>query len=120
MKWKDYEDLESGIDTYELSIWRATSCNELNSAQQVGEPVRVSHTVRNYLFRDVELSANKPYIVKLQVINQAGLSGKDETSPVLFDDSMPLAGKVVEGIDYRNDVVFWGATDHVQGRKHSS
>ena len=120
VEWEDYEDKESGIDSYVLSTWRAASCAELHSAQQVGDPVKVGHTVRNYLFRDVDFSANKPYIVKLQVMNQAGLSNEDETSPILFDDSKPLAGKVVEGLNYRSDVVFWGATDKVQGRKKAS
>ena len=115
VKWEGYEDLESGIDSYELSLWTAASCTELHSEVQIIEQVTVGPRVRKYVFRDLGMERNTPYIVKMKIRNGAKIIDKDETSPVLFDDSKPSEGKVVEGINYRDDVVFWGPTDYIQG-----
>jgi hypothetical protein len=65
---------------------------------------------RNFL-----LQLNTVYQVKIEAINRAGLITSAETSPILFDNSMPTAGHVSEGSDFTEDLVWWGFTDHMKG-----
>ena len=113
--WKDFKDKESGIKGYRLSVWRVSSCWELDPVEQISEHVDVRHTVLNYRFREIEVLANVTYIVKIVCRNNAGLYTEDHSSPVLFDDSIPSAGTVVEGTDFRSDIVWLGSTQSVQG-----
>ena len=77
--------------------------------------MKIGHTINTFKFRNLEMSRNQPYLVKINIVNTAGLVSHQETSPVLFDDSLPLAGHVVEGKNYTDDIVWWGATDYFEG-----
>ena len=77
--------------------------------------MKISHTVHEYKFRDLEMNRDIPYLVELRIYNNAGLISHSQTSPVLFDNTRPSAGKVVEGINFRDDVVWWGETSSIEG-----
>ena len=113
--WDDYYDAESGVQSYELSLWTAVSCDDMSELTQIGDFIKVGHVLKSFKFRDLEMSKNQPYIVKLNVLNRAGLVSHQQTSPVLFDDSQPKAGHVVEGTKYMDDIVWWGSTDSIKG-----
>lgn len=83
---------------------------------QTGETIRVGHNIDAYKLRDLELSRDVPYIVKITITNNARLKIEDKTLPVLFDSSTPYPGKVVEGKDFKNDIVWLGTSDKVQGK----
>lgn len=55
------------------------------------------------------------YQITIQAINRAKLITTAETSPIVFDDTVPTAGRVSEGSEFTNDLVWWGFTDHMQG-----
>lgn len=59
--------------------------------------------------------ANTAYRVTITAANGAGLTQSAETSPVVFDNSLPQAGRVTEGTDFTDDLVWWGYTDFVKG-----
>jgi hypothetical protein len=63
------------------------------------------------------LKEDRIYEVTITAINEAGLTSFAQTSPVLFDDSVPTAGHVTEGSEFTDDVVWWGSTDHMNGNK---
>ncbi|CAG2196989.1 unnamed protein product [Mytilus edulis] len=49
---------------------------------------------------------NTPYITKLMAINNAGLSVSITSAPVLYDSSVPTAGYVVDGTDFKDSRVW--------------
>ena len=61
------------------------------------------------------MQTNVVYLVQIEAINRATLITSAETSPVVFDDSMPTAGHVSEGSVFTEDLVWWGSTDHMKG-----
>ena len=72
-------------------------------------PFSVKKTIYLVLQMDV------PYYVKLRVTNNARLSILEISSPILYDNSSPSAGRVVDGRDFANDVVWFGSTSTVTG-----
>ena len=115
VEWKDYEDPESDIESYTLSLWVATSCESIDQMQPVGEAVKIGNTLNEFQFRELDMSQYEPYIVKIDIVNKAGLVSHHESSPVLFDDSIPVAGLVVEGANYTDDIVWWGEPSYIEG-----
>ena len=115
VKWKDYEDPESNIESYTLSLWVATSCESIEQMQPVGEAVKIGNTLNEFQFRELDMSQYEPYIVKIDIVNKAGLLSHHESSPVLFDDSIPEAGLVVEGANFTDDIVWWGEPSYIEG-----
>lgn len=57
-----------------------------------------------------------PYRVKLRVTNKAGHFVEDQSNPVFYDGSEPTAGRVVAGLDYKNDQVWFSSSLHVSGK----
>jgi hypothetical protein len=62
------------------------------------------------------LQTNVVYLVHIEAINRARLITSAETSPIVFDNSLPTAGHVSEGTVFTEDLVWWGYTDHMKGK----
>lgn len=56
-----------------------------------------------------------PYFVKLRVTNCAGLFVIVQTPPVLFDETLPLAGQVKDGVDFESDLLWFNDTTKIEG-----
>lgn len=56
-----------------------------------------------------------PYFVKLRVTNCAGLFVTLETTPVLFDETLPLPGQVKDGLDFTSDLLWFNDTTKIEG-----
>ena len=53
--------------------------------------------------------------MKLRVTNCAGLSVTLETTPVLFDENLPVAGQVKDGLDFTSDLLWFNDTSKIEG-----
>ncbi|XP_076116641.1 uncharacterized protein LOC143084119 [Mytilus galloprovincialis] len=113
--WKDFIDLESDIDTFEVSLWRNLSCDSDSTEELVVDWIELTSNYTQYDFVELELKKNIPYTVRFKVTNQAGLFILQETSPVLFDVSQPSIGKVVDGKDFLNDQVWFSSSTTATG-----
>ena len=59
MEWKGFEDPESGVSEFEVSLVRSTSCvpSETNT-QAMFDFKRVPADIRNYTYINIELSVS--------------------------------------------------------------
>ena len=56
------------------------------------------------------------YQVSIEAFNNATLSVVRSTAPTVFDDSLPQAGFVAEGLYFVTDVVWWGDAKYMSGK----
>ncbi|VDI16055.1 Hypothetical predicted protein [Mytilus galloprovincialis] len=113
--WENYTDPESDIKSYQVSLWRNSSCN-VGSTQNVEvDWISLDSNFTDYTFVDLDLQNDMPYKVKLRVTNKAGHFIEDQSNSVFYDGSQPTAGRVVAGLDYRNDQVWFSSSLHVSG-----
>ena len=55
------------------------------------------------------------YYASIVAENRATLTNSAETSDIVFDPSIPIAGHVAEGTFFNEDVTWWGSADFVKG-----
>ncbi|KAK3101936.1 hypothetical protein FSP39_007496 [Pinctada imbricata] len=103
IEWKDFEDLESGISNVELSLWSNSSCANDSVEEIEVEWISLSTNLSSFTMVELNMTYDKPYTLKLRVTNCAGLESIVATSPIVFDSSVPTAGRVVDGPDFTND-----------------
>lgn len=115
-KWEGYEDDVSGIGSYVVSLWSGDSCNDDIPVHLIVDDVILEANISSFTFADLRLDVDIPYFIKLDVVNGAGLSISQVTSPVLYDNSAPTAGLVIDGTDYLSNVVWWGSTSQAEGK----
>lgn len=51
----------------------------------------------------------------MRVTNCAGMSVTTDSVPFLIDDTKPVPGVVIDGIDFQQDVLWFGDPNQVQG-----
>lgn len=56
-----------------------------------------------------------PHYVYLRVTNRAGLKVTIISSPVLFDMSQPIPGRVSDGDNFLDDLVWTGNQNSIKG-----
>ena len=115
-KWSGYQDPTSGIKSFSVSLWQGLSCENDTVRIQISEDYTLPSYVQTFSFGNLNLLEKTPYFVKLVVKNGAGLMIADITEPVLLDTSVPVAGSVVEGTDFKEDVIWWGSTTEFKGK----
>ncbi|KAL5014713.1 hypothetical protein ScPMuIL_008983 [Solemya velum] len=113
--WENYRDPQSGIQTYEVSLRKHSSCAEDDNTETVVDWLTLDPDYTEYTFVDLNLQPLVPHYVYLRVTNWAGLTVTRTSSPVLYDPSEPTPGKVVDGDNFRDDVVWSGEPDLVKG-----
>ncbi|KAK6174798.1 hypothetical protein SNE40_013376 [Patella caerulea] len=114
-EWKDFSDLESGIKCYRVSLIEEASCEQGASRVVIVPDIEIDENSTSYKFMGLELKPSRPYIVRITVENKAGLIITEETNPVLYDVSDPIPGRVVDGTNFRKDVVWAKSTSTVKG-----
>ena len=73
-----------------------------------------------YIIVSFSIQPNVPYFVKLRVTNSAGGSITVVSSPFLIDYTKPVPGVVVDGTDFRQDVLWFGNPHEIQGRNEKN
>ncbi|KAL5015119.1 hypothetical protein ScPMuIL_009389 [Solemya velum] len=113
--WENYGDPQSGIQTYEVSLRKYSSCAEDGDTETVVDWLTLDPDYTEYTFVDLNLQPLVPHYVYLRVTNWAGLTVTKTSSPVLYDLSEPTPGRVVDGDNFLDDVVWSGEPDVVKG-----
>lgn len=58
------------------------------------------------------------YYVNITAKNRAGLSVDETSRPILADFSRPVAGKVMDGVNFTHDVMYWPTRNTVSGSEY--
>ncbi|XP_071123199.1 uncharacterized protein [Mytilus edulis] len=113
--WEDYNDPESGIETFEVSLWNSTSCSDQNIQTLLHDLIELTNNYTGYSFVDLQLQEDTAYIVQFKVTNKAGLYTIQDSPPVLYDLSTPTPGKVIAGKDFLKEQVWFSSGKAVTG-----
>ncbi|CAG2187681.1 unnamed protein product [Mytilus edulis] len=113
--WEDYNDPESGIETFEVSLWNSSSCSDQNIQSLLHDWIELTNNYTGYSFVDLQLEEDTLYIVQFKVTNKAGLYTIEYSPPVLYDLSTPTPGKVVAGKDFLKEQVWFSSGQAVTG-----
>ncbi|ESO82597.1 hypothetical protein LOTGIDRAFT_236952 [Lottia gigantea] len=113
--WKDYIDDESGIKCFRVSLIEQSTCETGATRTTIVKPIEINGNYTAYEFLGLYLQPSRPYIVHLEVENNAGLKIKAETAPVIYDTTKPTGGHVVDGTNFRQDVVWINSLSTVTG-----
>ena len=81
VSWSDFEDLESGIEKYEISVLQSNTSNKGIYAFNSSEPM-VNLSLGN-------LASGTGYSIVIKVINYAGLQTAVHSKAFIIDDSPP-------------------------------
>ena len=57
--WKDYIDPESDIDTYEVSLWRNSSCFSDSTEELIVDWIELTTNYTQYSFVELELKVQE-------------------------------------------------------------
>ncbi|VDI73733.1 Hypothetical predicted protein, partial [Mytilus galloprovincialis] len=115
VQWTNYSDPESKISTYEVSLWRNTSCHSDGQEELLIDWIELTNNYTEYSFVTLNLTMNIPYTVMFKVTNGAGLSIIQKSSPVLYDPSKPTAGTLQDGSDFSTPQVWFSSTKTIRG-----
>ncbi|XP_072034301.1 uncharacterized protein [Amphiura filiformis] len=115
--WNGFKDDDSGIHSYRIRLLSAASCEESVQADLDTHVdwIKLNGNLTNYRFVNVSLSENQPYYVELEITNNAGSRNSTMSPPILLDNNVPSAGKVVDGVDFKFDKQFQGDTIQISG-----
>uniref|UniRef100_A0A1I8J6S1 Fibronectin type-III domain-containing protein n=1 Tax=Macrostomum lignano TaxID=282301 RepID=A0A1I8J6S1_9PLAT len=124
VKWRGFEDSDSGLSHIKLQLWRAKGCapSELKNLTAVADitgleaSVKINDTasISEVTFRDLDLQPGVPYIVTIEAENRAELITRHRTTPILLDISMPTAGFVTDGSNFTEDAEYSGRSDSLR------
>ncbi|XP_076086943.1 uncharacterized protein LOC143057517 [Mytilus galloprovincialis] len=115
VQWTNYSDPESGIATYEVSLWKNTSCDSSAEEILLIDWIELTSNYTEYSFVNLNLTMNILYTVQFKVTNEAGLSIIEKSSPVLYDSSKPVSGTIVDGPDFTTPHVWFSSTQTITG-----
>ncbi|XP_076076023.1 uncharacterized protein LOC143046845 [Mytilus galloprovincialis] len=113
--WEGFSDPESDIASYKISLWNKSSCSNQGSEVLMVDWITLGSNYSQYMFTELQLQENTPYITKLMASNNAGLSVSIISAPVLYDSSVPTAGHVVDGTDFKDSRVWFGSSSSITG-----
>lgn len=107
VEWEAFEDEESGVDFYEVGIYRQLECgNDTLLGEAVVEFVEASDDSLQNIFTNVPLEVGVAYVAVVRATNRAGVSGYAFSQPILLDDTSPVQGTVKDGGDWERDVTY--------------
>ena len=104
--WNAFIDDESGIERYEVALFQDIQCGSTNVENINNSFVALNET--SYVFRDYELRTNA--FIQVKGYNKAGLYTVLNSEPIIADDYLPVAGTVVDGSDWENDLTYQSDT----------
>lgn len=132
LMWRNFSDNESGIARYDAVFLSSSTCTmlgELNLTtalqphpcdpghvvsystyldtlpwKAVGDQTQTNFTLR--LSQSENLRADGRYMLLLRVVNNAGLTSVKASPVIVLDASIPMAGTVKVGNDFRQNVQY--------------
>ena len=110
--WDNFQDPESGIESYEVGIFQQSGgCdnNDETSLILVREFVEAG-LEQQVNFGKLELEEGQSYVAVVRATNQAGLKSDGYSQPVVLDTITPIAGTVKDGTDWEGDVTYQSDT----------
>ncbi|VDI54125.1 Hypothetical predicted protein [Mytilus galloprovincialis] len=113
--WEGFSDPESGIASFKISLWNKSACTDQSSEVLMVDWITLGSNYSQYMFTELQLQENIPYIIKLMATNHAGQFVSTESAPILYDSSKPTSGHVVDGTDFVDDRVWFGSSTIVTG-----
>nr|XP_006817093.1 PREDICTED: uncharacterized protein LOC100376421 [Saccoglossus kowalevskii] len=115
VSWHDYYDMESGIESYAMTLYDGVSCGYTGKYIVLQNEIKVPSTDSSYTFIDVDLQPERPYYVQLSAINNAGLHTTTISKPILLDLTDPIPGIVKDGISFKTDITYQSDTNRIEG-----
>ncbi|KAL8577054.1 hypothetical protein ACOMHN_049914 [Nucella lapillus] len=112
--WTDFEDWESPMMSYSLELMTQPVC-DVGAARggNVLMAVEVGFSLSSYTFLLAEqgqsLISGQPYFVRVNAVNSANLNTSAISPPFVFDDSLPVTGRVVDGDNFLSDLAWSGS-----------
>ncbi|XP_046562952.1 uncharacterized protein LOC124271845 [Haliotis rubra] len=113
--WTGFSDEDSGIRCYYAALLKRASCDEDSEEETVVESIEIDVNYTSYRFMDITIQANTPYFVRLVAENFAGLKSTLDSPPVMYDNSIPSPGLVIDGHDFTHDISWSGSATTVTG-----
>ncbi|KAK3104702.1 hypothetical protein FSP39_008103 [Pinctada imbricata] len=113
--WLGFEDPESGLSGYKVSLWRNVSCLTGSTTEVVQDWITLTGNYSFYQFVEQNLSSSSLYFVKLRAINCAGLETEIVTMPILIETSTPTAGTVKDGDDFTSNTLWSNNASQISG-----
>ncbi|XP_065175048.1 uncharacterized protein LOC135804992 [Sycon ciliatum] len=104
IEWSDIQDQQSGISKFE---WCLSSPGQLSNRVMCQE---TAGTVSTAHCRTCPVVAGSPYTVRVEAVDNAGLSTVTTSNAVTLDTSVPTAGSVYEGQRSGDDIDYVKST----------
>ena len=109
--WENFSDGESGIDLYEVTLYRQSRCGDHTT--NVQQRHVSAGLVTTYKFEGEKLTEDTAYVVRVSAVNKAGLSTSATSSPFLVDTTQPVPGQVHDGENWNIDMSFQNSSTDV-------
>ena len=103
--WDHFTDRESGIASYQVSLFQQETCGYNDLLVPLTEYVDVG-LEQSFVFKQPDLEPELVYVVGVKAANQAGLDEVAYSEPILVDWSDVVSGTIKDGLNWSNDVVF--------------
>lgn len=101
VEWRNITDPESGIKSFTVTVWEYQGCNGIgDDTQKVFLKSVIVSSETQVNFRDMNLASKQNYVVSIEALNHAGLSGFINEVYFRTDDSKPLEGTIKIGEDW--------------------
>ncbi|XP_048258679.1 uncharacterized protein LOC124137747 [Haliotis rufescens] len=113
--WTDFSDEDSGIRCYHAALLKRASCDKDSAEETVVDSIEIDVNYTSYKFMDITMQGNTPYFVRLVAENFAGLKSTLDSPPVLYDNSHPSSGLVIDGHDFTHDISWSGSANVITG-----
>ncbi|XP_048258717.1 uncharacterized protein LOC124137708 isoform X1 [Haliotis rufescens] len=113
--WTDFSDEDSGIRCYHAALLKRASCDKDSAEETVVDSIEIDVNYTSYKFMGITMQGNTPYFVRLVAENFAGLKSALDSPPVLYDNSLPSSGLVIDGHDFTHDISWSGSANTVTG-----
>ena len=62
------------------------------------------------------LQIGEPYYIILEVTNNAELTTQSVSKPIIVDIAGPTSGRVIDGTEFKDDLVFHGNPTRIEGK----
>ena len=104
--WNAFTDAESGIERYKVALFQDVQCGSTDVEDTNNSFVALNET--SYVFRGYELRDNA--FVQVKGYNKAGLYTVLNSQPIVADDYLPVAGAVMDGLEWDDDLTYQSDT----------
>lgn len=115
--WWNFEDYESDILSYGVSLLNVSSCGRDGNTSRHNSTTDVIDVgnATSYTFTELALQTSQVYQVAVRATNRAGSSTIVLSKPVVFVSSHLASGDVKDGLNWKEDVTFYSDLSRMYG-----